>query len=69
MILKFKCYNIDWDTDGEDPKSLGIPATKTVEVDADPELLDDMDYMDELVGDALTDATGWCHNGFCYKKA
>ena len=42
---------IEWDTDGEDPASLGLP--HAVEVEADDE---------DSVVDALSDNYGWCIN-------
>ena len=48
----FLASGIDWDTDGEDPASLGLP--DAVEVEAEDE---------DGVVDALSDNYGWCING------
>lgn len=53
----FKAKDIRWDTDGEDPKELGLP--KEIEIPED--LLGDEDG----ISDYLSEETGFCHKGFC----
>lgn len=52
----FKAKNIQWDTDGEDPKELGLPD----EIEIPEELFGDEDG----ISDYLSDETGFCHKGF-----
>lgn len=54
--MKFKCTEIDWDTDGE-------------QVDLPSELIVDVlgEEIDQAVSDAVSDATGFCHFGFTFR--
>lgn len=54
--MKYRCFNIQWDTDGHRVK---LPKEIIVEVDAEDE-----DEVEELLSDALSDKTGYCHKGF-----
>lgn len=54
--------DIKWDTDGEDAEELGLPEEMTVEV---PDEMTDAGEILEYIEDALSDATGFCHDGFC----
>jgi len=74
--MKYKLKNIKWDTDGEDPKELGLPSSLVV----DPEELN-LDYQvnmenpdlgdDLCIGDAITDwlsdTYGWLVGGFDFR--
>lgn len=51
--MKFKCTNIQWDTDGE---QVDLPSSLIVEVDVDDELCE-----------AVSNATGFCHSGFEFR--
>ena len=50
--MKLYCSAIEWDTDGEDPNSLGLPDTAEVEVSDD--------YQDNEAANALSDLYGFC---------
>lgn len=60
--MKAKVTNIEWDVD--DPKDLeNLPKEVTVVVEVDEE---EMDEVDLIIGDYLSDLFGFCHNGFSY---
>ena len=59
--MKFRVYNIQWDTDGEDPKSLGLPSETTLEADSEH----DLTYYG---ADQLSDKYSYCVFGFQYEK-
>ena len=54
MIVEVR--NIQWDTDGED---LNLPRTMQVKLDPG-----DQENWEDLVSDAISDQTGFCHFGF-----
>lgn len=58
--MKVRAFNIQWDTDGED---IDLPKEMIVDVDED-HFNDDPD---EAVGDAVSDESGFCHNGLSYE--
>lgn len=63
---KFHVTNIMWDLDAEDEHMRSfLPEEMYVVVDPDSDL-DDSDAVEELIGDTLSDATGYCHYGFDY---
>lgn len=66
IMTKFNCSNIDWDIEDED-ENPNLATEMTVEVDLS-EVTPGYDEGD-LVGDALTAKTGFCHNGFSYVQA
>ena len=49
-MTRFNVFDINWDTDGE---TVDLPATMVVEVDSEDD-----------IADAISDATGFCHNSF-----
>ena len=55
-----RLFNIQWDTDGEDPKELGLPSEQIVvaEDDFDPE---------NDAADLLSDQFGFCIEGCSFK--
>jgi len=55
--LKFRTYNIDYDTD--DQKINGLPKSLTLEYE-----YKDLNDVMENGGDEISDRTGWCVNGF-----
>lgn len=65
--MKVRCWDIDWDT-GEE-RDIYLPSE--VELDIDPEILQDAEGVgleeSEVVGDELTELVGWCHFGFYYE--
>lgn len=63
--LTYTASGIQWDTDGEDPKTLGLPEEMDVEVPADVVDMGD-EVVEEYISDFITDETGFCHNGFSY---
>lgn len=60
------CYtNIKWDIDACDVVDIAeIPTT--LDIETDPSVLDDEDA-EAIISDMLSEATGWCHNGFNYE--
>ena len=56
--MKIRCYDIDWDTDGE---SADLPEEVILDVP------DDFDPETEAA-DAISDANGYCVFGLCYEK-
>ncbi len=64
-IKKIHVTNIDWDTDGTDPKTLGLPEEITIDINDDNQyLLEDTDNYADAVGDYLSDTYGYCVFGF-----
>jgi len=61
MSMRILVTKIDWDTDGELPKSLGLP--DTVEVN----MPDDSDPAYEIA-DVLSDKFGWCVNSYQWNE-
>ena len=59
--MKIEASNIKWDTDGDDMYDL--PTTMDITIDPEVERED----VCEMVGDELSNITGWCHFGFEYK--
>ena len=60
--MKIRAYDIDWDTDGEDPNALDLP--REVVIDLDAEGIEDPD---QQVADWLSDRYGWCINRFFHE--
>ena len=63
--VKFRVYDIDWDTDGED-----VDLPDEVVVDVPDEIVgygDDGDVND-YISDWLSDEYGFCHNGFLFEE-
>jgi hypothetical protein len=63
MKMKLRCYDIDWETDGEVVE--GLPTDTIIELF---DLDDDYDPQNDDSGEAvnaLSDAYGWLVNGFC----
>lgn len=63
--VEVHAYDIDWDTDGDDPEELGLPGKATVQVDAS--LVDDPDELEERVADLLADEYGYAVDNFTYE--
>lgn len=59
-MKKYKAIlkGIEWDTDGEDAKKLGLPTDTTITVEAR-----DKDEAYDKVGDKLSDEYGYCFYG------
>lgn len=62
--IKVRVYNIKWDTDGDDPKELGLSDEMIIDVNHD----EDFDIDDEI-SDAISDESGYCHYGFDWELA
>ena len=62
----YKAVDIDWDVDDEEDLA-GLPAEVEVEVPRDI-IAAGEDAVEEYVSDAITDETGFCHNGFYLKQ-
>lgn len=52
--MKYLCYDIEWDTDGED---VDLPTSLEVAID-------DTDDVQDALSDALSNETGYSHKGF-----
>jgi ferritin-like protein len=61
----YKAVDIDWDVDDEEDLA-DLPAEVEVEVPRDV-IFAGEDAVEEYVSDAITDETGFCHNGFYLK--
>lgn len=57
--------NIQWDTEGVSVEECNLPSSVLViEVPAPP----DDEFVEETIGDALTEAFGFCHDGFSWEQ-
>lgn len=62
--IKVRVTDIEWDTDDEDDDDLeDLPTEMTIEISKDIE----EDDIEEAVGDAITEETGFLHKGFAYE--
>ena len=61
MNYTYLCSNIDYDLDDDVQDEL--PCQVSVVLDK----LYDEDTLQEVLGDAITNSTGWCVNSFEYK--
>jgi hypothetical protein len=52
-----RIFNIKYDTDGENVP--GLPAELFYDADTD-----NIDEIEDELGDFISDTTGWCHLGF-----
>lgn len=59
-MSKYICTNISYDI--EDGVNVELPESVTVRVDDSYT----EDELEEVLSDAITEATGWCVNGFSY---
>lgn len=59
MIKNLMVVGIDWDTDG---KNVKLPDQMVVKINVEDPT--DLDEVCDAIGEALSDATGWCHNGW-----
>jgi hypothetical protein len=57
-VLKFRIYNISYDTDGED--DIELPKEFVVE-------FEDHENVEDMLSDYITEQTGFCHGGFLYE--
>lgn len=57
--MEIKATNIKWETDGE---NVELPSSLIVNVYPDDE--EDTEEIEELISNAISDATGFLHNGF-----
>lgn len=56
---------VDWDTDGASLKRCGLRKQVLI-VDAPEGCLDDQAYLDDTLGDEISNIFGFCHNGVEY---
>jgi hypothetical protein len=64
---KFHVTNIMWDIDPEDEHASSfLPGAMHVEVHSDSVTPGDDDALAELIGDLISEETGYCHYGFNY---
>lgn len=59
---KILITDIQWDTDGD--KRLFKKLPQKIEWEGE---IDEEDDIDEVIGDAISDQTGFCHYGFHYE--
>lgn len=64
MNYKIKCYNIQWDVDGDSAAMRMLPQEVIYEGYISKE---DEDNIDEILGDYLSDNWGYCHYGFAFE--
>ena len=64
-MTKIKCSKIKYDTDGEDIK---LPTSMTIEMDDDEYACakEEIDDLEEEIGDIISDRTGFCVTNFEY---
>lgn len=60
-MAEYKVYDIVYDTDGEEI-SFSLPDPLFVEIDATGK-----EEIEEALSDAISNITGYCHNGFLYE--
>ena len=67
-MAKFKCFDIEWDTETEDgvPAPENLPTEIVVELDDDDMAIteDNPDGRNEIICSKLSDITGWLVAGF-----
>jgi hypothetical protein len=69
MNATYICTHIDYDTAygaEQVSKKLRLPQEITVFLD---EVIEDEDLLEEILGDAISNETGWAVNGFQYELA
>ena len=64
MNYKIKCYNIQWDVDGDSAAMRMLPQEVIYEGYISEE---DKNEIDEILGDYLSDNWGYCHYGFNFE--
>jgi hypothetical protein len=62
-MIKIRCYEIDWDTDGED---VDLPDSAIIELEEEEDL-DLYTLVNEYGADALSDEFGWCVNKYSWE--
>lgn len=65
-VKRYRVYNIEWDTDGEDIDHLPTHLTSEIEFYNDTNYSDD--EITEMISDDITDRIGFCHFGFEYEE-
>lgn len=65
MKRKYKILitDIQWDTDGDKRLFKKLPQ----KIEWEGEIDEEEDDIDEVIGDAISDQTGFCHYGFHYE--
>jgi hypothetical protein len=58
-----ECFNIDWDTDGEDASVLGLPESVIINNPTE-EMINDLDGYGDSISDYLSDEYGYLVKGF-----
>jgi hypothetical protein len=66
MIKKYLVDRINYDTDGQPDE--GLPSQLTIALELTVEDLAHADLVEELLGDAISEETGWCVSSFRYEE-
>lgn len=64
--ITFICYNIQYDTDDTDDVPTTLPATVKCIIRDDA--FETKEELETILSDSISDQTGFCHNGFKYKR-
>ena len=62
-IKSIECFDIEWDTDGEDATELGLPESVTIENPTE-EMIEDIDGYNDSIVDYLSDEYGYLVKSF-----
>ena len=62
-MVKVKCTNIHWDTDGDKKLFENLPQEVVITLDE----YNIGEYLDDAISDKLSDMYGFCHEGYEYK--
>ena len=58
MKITLLAHHIEWDTDGNNDVARSLPSRMEVEIYLDPQAA--TNYLNNIICDQLSDATGWC---------
>ena len=64
-MKKIIITDISWDTDDDDVKDL--PTRIEYDIVGHPPLTIDMNELEEVLSEHITEEYGFCHNGFCWE--
>lgn len=61
--VKVEISGIKWDTDGEDPRKLGLPKSVSTEVENGTD-----EKVEDEISEWLSNTYGYCHKGFTFER-